>query len=203
MYEYIEGEIQRRSAVRIVIDVGGVGFDLMTPPGLPFPREGRTRVWTHFVVREDSQTLYGFPDGNTRDLFRLLLRVRGVGPAMALGVIAGMTRDELVEAVRTDDLKRLTRIKGVGKKTAEQIVLDLRDKLASFTDEHLADVTLHPPGGAQAGPAWSSEKQNLMDALAALVSVGYAEKDAQRQVDRAEQEVGASDLENLVRAALS
>ncbi|MFT5048960.1 MAG: Holliday junction DNA helicase RuvA [Chlamydiales bacterium] len=203
MYEYIEGEVKRRSAVRIVIDVNGVGYDLMTPPGLPFPREGRTRVWTHFVVREDSQTLYGFPDANTRDLFRMLLRVRGVGPAMALGVIAGMTREELVESVRTDDLKRLTRVKGVGKKTAEQIVLDLRDKVADFAEEHLADVTLHPPGAGQGKPARSSEKQNLLDALAALVSVGYAEKDAQRQVDRAADEVGAANLEDLVRAALS
>lgn len=202
MYEYVEGEVRLRTAARVVVDVGGVGYDILTPPGLPLPREGRARIWTHLAVREDAHTLYGFPDRATRDLFRQLLRVRGVGPAMALGVIAGMGRDELVEAVRTEDLSRLTRVKGVGKKTAEQILLDLRDKLGTFSEKDLDEVTL-TPAGAERAAAGSRERQHLLDAAAALVSVGYAEKDARRQVERAAKEVGATDLEELVRAALS
>lgn len=203
MYEYIGGEVRFRSAARIVIEASGVGYEIVTPPGLAFPRSGQAKVWTHLAVREDAHTLYGFPNRETRELFRLLLRVRGVGPAMALGVIAGMSREELVEAIRSDDLKRLTRIKGVGKKTAEQILLDLRDKLSAFAEERLDDVTLTPAGRTASTSTAPTQRQRISDATAALISVGYSEKDAQRQVERAAKEVGTDDLEELVRAALS
>ena len=130
MYEYLRGAPRGRTAARIVLDVGGVGYDLQIPPGLSFPSEDPLTVWTHHYVREEIAALYGFPDRDTRDLFRLLLSVRGVGPQMALGVLAGLPRQELLEAVLAEDIKPLTRVKGVGKKTAEQILLDLRDKAA-------------------------------------------------------------------------
>ena len=129
MYEYLEGRpAADRHPARLVLDVGGVGYDLAVPIGAPFGTGERVRVWTHLVVREDAHLLYGFPDRAMRNLFRLLLTVRGVGPGIALGVLSGLSRDELIAAIVADDAARLTGLKGVGKKTAEQILLDLRDK---------------------------------------------------------------------------
>ena len=131
MYEFIAGTIEARSATSVVIAAAGVGYELLAPLGAPFPAPGETaKVSVHLVVREDAQTLYGFPSRDDRDLFRILLRVRGVGPSMALGVLSGMSAAEIAGAVARDDLKAFTAIKGVGKKTAEQILLDLRDKSA-------------------------------------------------------------------------
>ena len=90
MYEFLEGEVVRRSAARVVLDVGGVGYDLLVPLGSALPAAGqKTRLWVHLVVREDAHTLYGFADRDTRELFRTLLRVRGVGPAMGLAMLGG------------------------------------------------------------------------------------------------------------------
>jgi len=195
VYEYMEGEVAGRSPTRLVLDVGGVGYDLAVPLGSDFPSAGRVRVWTHLAVREDAQLLYGFRERETRDLFRLLLSVRGVGPAMALGILSGLPREPLLEAIVGGDAASLTRVKGVGRKTAEQILLDLGDKAAALREQLGAGA----PGGARAVPA---ERANLEDAVAALLSIGYGEKEARKLVERAALAVDPSDLEALVRAAL-
>lgn len=198
MFEYIEGSIAGRTAARLVVDVAGVGYDLAVPLTATFPPSGKTRVWTHLVVREDSHTLYGFPDRETRDLFRVLLTVRGVGPVMALAILSGLPREDLVEAIATEDAKRLTKIKGVGQKTADQILLDLRDKVDALR------VSL---GGVNSpnAPLPSSRRTdpNVEDAIAALVSIGYSEKQARAGVERAALSVDTKNLEALVRAALA
>lgn len=194
MYEYLEGTVAARSAARVVIDVGGVGYDLLVPLRAALPQSGKLRVWTHLAVREDAHTLYGFPDCETRDLFRTLLKVRGVGPSMALGILSGLDRSELIEAIREEDLRRLTKVKGVGKKTAEQILLDLRDHVTLFGGTGEDPGVIPRPGGAH--------EANIQDAAAALVSVGYSEKDARKQVEKAAESVDATDLERLVRTAL-
>lgn len=198
MYEYVEGEIAARTAARLVVDVGGVGYELAVPITASFPTAGRARVWTHLVVREDNHTLYGFPDRATRDLFRILISVRGVGPVMGLALLSGLPCRELVEAIAAGDTKRLVRIKGVGQKTADQINLDLRDKVdllrASFAPDHAPRAAL--PSHAQVDP-------NVEDAVAALVSIGYSEKQARAGVERATKSVDSHDLEALVRAALA
>jgi Holliday junction DNA helicase RuvA len=197
VYEFLEGEVVRRSAARLTLCVGGVGYDLAVPVGSEFERGDVIRVWTQFVVREDAQLLFGFADRETRDLFRLLLSVRGVGPNMALAVLSGLPHDALLEAIVAADLPSLTRIKGVGKKTAEQILLDLRDKALS--------VQARAEGGAAAsvGPAGDPAQANIEDAVQALVSIGFTEKDAQKHVGRAAEQVDANDLESLVRTALA
>jgi len=192
VYEYLEGEVAGRSPTRLVLDVGGVGHDLAVPLGSDFPDSGRVRAWTHLVVREDAHLLYGFRERETRDLFRLLLSVRGIGPAMALGILSGLSRGPLLEAIVGGDAACLTRVKGVGRKTAEQILLDLGDKAAALRDQL---------GGGAARQA-GSERANLEDAVAALLSLGYGERDARKLVERAAQAVDPSDLEALVRAAL-
>ena len=193
MYDFLEGRLAETTPTRVVLDVGGVGYDVAVPLGThPATSEGRTRLWTHLVVREDAQLLYGFADPETRAIFRLLLQVRGVGPALALGVLSSLREDELLAAILEEDVAALTRIKGVGKKTAEQILLDLRDK----APRHLqADPAVLTPKA----PAASS----LEDAVVALLSIGYSEKEARKSVERAAEKVDPKDLELLVRTAIS
>lgn len=200
MYEYVRGRIAERSGTSVVVDAGGVGFELLAAPGARFAAKGEEAlVWAHLIVREDAQVLYGFPRRQERDLFRVLLRVRGVGPAMALGVLSGMSAGELVAAVRDEDLKVLTQVKGIGKKTAEQILLDLRDKTLLLIE--LAGGEGSSPS-APARNASQAISPNRADAVLALASVGYTEKEAQARVDAAAEAAGDGDLEELVRAAM-
>ena len=194
MYDFLEGRVELHAATRLVLEVGGVGYELSVPLGSSFAG-ARVRVWTHLVVREDAHTLYGFRDAATRELFRALLTVNGVGPRTALGVLSGLSRTELVAAIARGDRAALTSIKGIGKKTADQILLDLSGKAAKL---------LAAEGGAGPAPALPAPADGASeDAVAALVSIGYADKDARKQVERAATRVGAADLETLVRAALS
>lgn len=196
MYEYLEGTIAARSAARVVLDVSGVGYDISVPLGSAFPASGRARVWTHLVVREDAHTLCGFADRETRDLFRLLLSVRGVGPTMALGILSGLPREPLLDAVANGDAATLTRIRGVGKKTADQILLDMREKAALLRAE------LSNPAGTAAGAPAKSDG-TIDDAVQALVSIGYSPKEAKKSVERAAERVDNKNLELLVRTALT
>ena len=196
MYEYLVGRIAHRAATRLVLDVGGIGYDVAVPLGADFrceEKDERVRVWTHFVVRDDAHTLFGFPDRRMRELFRLLLRVRGVGPGLAQAILSSLPEEELLSAIARGNLAPLTRIKGVGKKTAEQILLDLRDKAPPPPDK---DVLVPKAAGEV-----RAEKA-LSDAVQALLSIGYNDKQARSSVERAAEKVGTVDLEALVRAAL-
>jgi Holliday junction DNA helicase RuvA len=194
VYEYLEGEVAGATPTRLILDVGGVGYELAVPLGAEFPRSGRLRAYTHLVVRDDAHLLFGFPDRGTRFLFRQLLSVRGVGPTLALGILSGIARETLLDAIANEDPKTLMRVKGVGRKTAEQIILDLKDKAASMREQLAAGTALPPtPSGAP---------DALEDATLALVSIGYSAKEARRQVERAATSVASDDLEELVRTAL-
>ena len=191
MYDYLEGVCAERAPARLVLDVGGIGFEIQVPITSRFPAKGRARAWTHLVVREDAHVLYGFEDRETRELFRLLLSVRGVGPTVALTLLSGLPRGPLVAAIAAGDAETLTRIRGIGAKTAQQILLDLKDKAA---------ILAH--AGSKLPEARKTSESNVEDAVAALVSIGYSEKDARTNVDRAAKKVDRKDLEHLVRAAL-
>jgi len=193
VYEFLEGTLDTRMPARLVLNVGGVGYDLAVPIGSNFGDDAKLRVWTHLVVREDSHSLYGFPDREMRELFRLFLSVRGIGPGIALGILSGLSREELIRAILDDDVKRLCQLKGVGKKTAEQILLDLKDRIASF-----GILGSTAPGAVPEAPADGLTE----DAIGALISIGYKEKDARKSVARAAKDVGTDDLELLVRTAL-
>ena len=193
MYEYLEGEVAQRAPARVVLDVAGVGYDLLVPIGTSIPSGGRVRVFTHLVVREDAHTLYGFGTQRERDLFRLLLKVRGVGPTMALAILSGLAPDDLLEAIVNGDAAALSRAKGVGKKTAEQILLDLADKAAAWTAAE---------GRRPALPAAATADTSVEDAVGALLALGFKEKEARKNVERAAKQVDSGDLETLVRVAL-
>jgi Holliday junction DNA helicase RuvA len=196
VYEYHDGRLAQQGPTRVVIEVGGVGYDVAVPVGARFPIEGgekRTRVWTHLVVREDAQLLFGFPDPSLRELFRLLLKVRGVGPTLALAILSGLAPEELCSAIASGDAKRLRRVKGVGEKTARQILLDLADKVQHIAGSTSADVLVPRAGAAS---------RTFEEAVQALVSIGYSEKEAHSSVERAAARVDPADLEALVRTAL-
>ncbi|MFT4539318.1 MAG: Holliday junction DNA helicase RuvA [Planctomycetota bacterium] len=198
MYEYFEGRIKSRRASSLVLDVNGVGYAFQVPPTIPFPSQDCI-VWAHLHVREDAQILYGFPDHQTRELFRLLLRVRGVGPAMALGLLASLDRQDLIGAILNGEASVLTRVKGVGKRTADQILLDLTDRIGQVVPD--GDFELRQSDVPRPDPKRERENE-IEDAVLALVSVGYSEKDGRKRVERVADSVEPGDLEQLVRAAL-
>jgi len=194
VYDYIEGRLSERRPARLVIEAGGVGFDLAVPLAVEFAeREGKVRAWTHLVVREDAHLLFGFPERALREVFRLLLEVRGVGPSVALAVLSSLPGDELLRAIASQEAAPLLRVKGVGKKTAEQILLDLREKAPRMLAEGARDTLV---------PRAPAERRSLEDAVRALVSIGYSDKEARKSVEHAAQKVPGDDLELLVRTAL-
>jgi Holliday junction DNA helicase RuvA len=197
VYDFLEGEVAQRSAARLVLDVQGVGYELAIPVGSSFPNSGRTRAWTHLVVREDAHLLFGFSEREARELFRLLLSVGGVGPVLGLTILSGIAREPLLAAIAEGDVAALTCIKGVGPKTAGQIVLDLKDKAAKL---RRASAALAAPGVLQPQPRPDALVE---DAVAALLSIGYSEKEARKSVERASAKGAKRDLETLLRAALA
>ena len=195
MYDFLEGELIEHRATHIVVAAGGVGYELAVPLGAEFPaRDGRVHVWTHLVVREDAHLLFGFPERRVREVFRLLLGVSGVGPAVALALLSNLAADELLAAIAKQDESALRRAKGVGKKTAEQILLDLREKAPRLLAEGEKGTLVPRPAAA------GSRIQE--DAVRALVSIGFSEKEARLSVERAAKTEPPDDLERLVRMAL-
>ena len=164
---------------RVLVDVGGVGYDLEVPMSTYFalPDLGQPVVLlTHLVVREDAHLLYGFLTDTERRCFRELVKVSGVGPRMALAVLSGLSPDELAQAVAQQSTARLVKVPGIGKKTAERLLLELKDKLAS----------------AVSAPA-SAASDVHGDVLQALVALGYSDKEASAAVRQLAPGVGVSD----------
>ncbi len=162
----ITGTLIEKTPPQIVVDCHGVGYEIDVPMSsfynLPAIGE-RVSLHTQFVVREDAQLLYGFLTLKEREVFRLLTRITGVGPKMALSVLSGLSVDELAQTVALQEVGRLTRVPGVGKKTAERLLLELKGKLAD---------TL--PGAVGGHPVASVQQE----ALAALMALGYSDKEA-------------------------
>jgi Holliday junction DNA helicase RuvA len=164
----------------VLIDVNGVGYEVDVPMSsfynLPALGE-RVTLLTHFVVREDAQLLYGFLTNAERAAFRLLIRISGIGPKMALALLSGLSVAELSAAVAQQQAARLVKVPGIGKKTAERLLLELKGKLAP---------DIGAPGAAIASDAQA-------DIVQALVALGYSEKDASAALKRLPPDVGVSD----------
>lgn len=194
MISFLEGTLDEAWPTRAVLNCHGIGYEVLIPvttyDRLPPPQE-KIRLLTHLVVREDDHTLYGFFTTGERDLFRLLLHhVSGVGPKTALSILASTTPATVRDAVATGDTTALAKLKGLGKKTAERIVLELRDKLPAL--DALA-------GGA---PSKSSPTQlagNSQDALLALLALGYKSAEAQKALSGLDSSRASGEL---VREAL-
>jgi Holliday junction DNA helicase RuvA len=188
----LRGALVAKHPPQLVIDVGGVGYELEAPMTTFYtmPRLGETvTLFTHLQVREDTHILYAFADDAARRLFRALLKVNGVGAKMALAILSGMDADALARCVRAGDAKALTRLPGVGRKTAERVVLEMRDRL----DEVAAIGQVHTPGT-------DSRIEPLDEAVRALIALGYKPQEASHMVDRVE--VRGQAPEEIIRLAL-
>jgi Holliday junction DNA helicase RuvA len=197
---HLSGTLLSKHATGVVLDVGGVGYEVTIPVStfydLGEPGEAvRLRVYTH--VREDALQLFGFRSEVERTLFLLLISVSGIGPKSALAMLSGMSADELVAAVRSNNLARLSSIPGVGKKTAERLVIELRDKVATLAPHATAD---EPAATAAVSPAVDDALR--ADALAALVQLGYQKAAAEKAVTQAVAEGGDLSVEVLLRRGL-
>jgi Holliday junction DNA helicase RuvA len=180
----------KSSPPQLLLDVGGVGYELDVPMSSFFnlPAAGQqVTLLTHFVVREDAQQLFGFLTAGERDTFRQLIRISGVGPRIALALLSGLSVAELVQAVATQDASRLVKVPGIGKKTAERLLLELKGKLGP---------DLGSAGGAPLGDAQA-------DILQALVALGYSEREAQAAVKPLPAGCGVSDGIKLALKALA
>lgn len=191
MIAHLAGRILRKSPQEAVIDVGGVGYRVTIPVSTFYRLAGEgeaaaLRVHTH--VREETIALFGFATAAEHDLFEKLIAVAGVGPKLAVNILSGIETEELASALRTGDLARLTRIPGVGRKTAERLVVELKDKMPAAT------------APAAAAPAEGAADRD--DVLAALVHLGYSRAEAERAVERATREGGERRFEDLLRHAL-
>ena len=194
MFAYLEGKIDSVDERSAVIDVGGVGYRVfVTSPTVQALRgaEGPVRVHTHLAVREDAWTLYGFLDPRDLDVFRVLLGVNKIGPALALKILGEIPVDELVRAVRAENEAVLTRVPGIGAKSARRLVLELRDRLPA------------PGSGAGAVQTPIGGPDAAADATAALVALGFSPREAADAVEAAFSESPDADLQGLIRGALA
>ena len=190
----IRGVLALKQPPDILVEVGGVGYEIQVPMTTLFqlPEVGvEIALVTHFVVREDAQLLYGFFDDDDRSLFRQLIKVNGVGPKLALAILSGMDSANFVACVRRDDISSLVALPGVGKKTAERLLVEMRDKLQNW---------LGSAGGAAAVPL-EPAVDIVADAEGALVALGYKPQEASRMV-AAVNDDEVTDSEELIRRAL-
>jgi holliday junction DNA helicase RuvA len=193
MIGLLRGRLLEKRPNQVILDVGGVGY-LVAVPLSTFATLGELHtevtLLIHTHVREDALALYGFLSQREKHLFELLLGASGVGPSLALKILSGMNVEELVPAIRTGDLARLTKIPGVGRKTAERMVVELKDKLEA--------VAIEAEKPAPASPAGVEA-----DVKSALINLGYDERTADAAVSEAKREAGTASFEKLLRVTLT
>jgi holliday junction DNA helicase RuvA len=190
MYEFIQGEIAELNPAFAVIQAGGVGYSVHISLNTFSALNGHqtARVFTHFIVREDAHLLYGFSTTSERELFRNLLSVNGVGASTALMMLSSLSPDEIVAAIVTDNVNALKSVKGIGIKTAQRIIIDLKDKVGKVS---VPEQILFP------------ENNTIRkEALSALVMLGFARKDADAALGKVLKENPGSSVETVIKLTL-
>lgn len=197
MIGQLKGILLEKQAPSLLIDVQGVGYEVAAPMStfyvLPEIDQPVT-LHTHLVVREDSHTLYGFASIGERSLFRSLIKVNGVGAKLALTILSGVSANDFVSCIEHEDSAALVRLPGVGKKTAERLIIEMKDRLKDLSGQSLTQVFSRTDGPAQADHA-------VGDAVNALVSLGYKAAEASRMV-RSVNDFSSFSSEELIRQAL-
>lgn len=194
MYAHLHGELARVEADYVVIDVNGVGYKVHPPLAVihqlpPVGEEVRLLIYT--AVREDAITLYGFSDAAQQSVFELLLTVSGVGPKVALNILSVMTVEQVVNAISGDNYKELNRVPGVGTKTAQRIVLELKEKISQQVWAQAARMEIPP------------EQRAVDDAIDGLVALGYNRNDARKAAEKAMETLeDKRDTSSLIKSAL-
>lgn len=193
MIGQLRGIILEKQPPLLLLDVNGVGYEIDAPMSTFYrlPDVGQEIILhTHLIVREDAHHLYGFSDKEERALFRTLLKVNGVGPRLALTILSSMDTQEFVRCIAHNDTANLVRLPGVGKKTAERLVIEMRDKLSHWQDN--ASVPLNTSSG--------SRHLIIQDAISALIALGYKPQEASRAVSKIDDGILSS--EDIIRRSL-
>lgn len=197
MIGQLRGTLLEKQPPQLLLDVNGVGYEIDAPMSTFYhlPDIGQQiLLHTHFVVREDAQLLYGFYTREERALFRTLLKVNGVGPKLALTILSGIDTNEFVRSIVENDTANLVRLPGVGKKTAERLIIEMRDKLSGFAPStSYSDIKLNQV-------EQNGRKQVIQDAVSALIALGYKPQEASRAVSKADD--GILNSEEMIRHAL-
>jgi Holliday junction DNA helicase RuvA len=201
MIAHLSGTLFSKQATSVIVDVGGVGYEVTIPLSTFYDLEDtgkpvQLRIYTH--VREDTLQLYGFKTIRERELFLKIISVSGIGPKLGITLLSGMSADELIAAIRTNDLARLTLIPGIGRKTAERLVIELREKVAALTPAQLEEAL------AMKAAATGEVRQDDVraDALSALLNLGYQRVSAEKALDNAVAEGGELTVETVLRRVL-
>lgn len=196
MYAFIHGTLNQISPIKIVVEVNGIGYLIFIPPNVytSLPATGsKVLIHTSYIVREQSQTLYGFNTAAERDCFEILQDVTGVGPKMALSLIGHLPPPKLHEAIHAQDLVRICKVPGIGKKTAQRLIIELQDKL-SFESA---------PNPSEWAVKFDAKNQTIRDAMSTLINLGYTQSNAEKVLKRTLENGGEKlELAALITAAL-
>lgn len=198
MIAFLSGRLIEKSANSVIVDVGGVGYEVAIPLSTFYEigEVGETvelRIYTN--VREDAIQLFGFKTQREKDLYLKLISVQGVGAKSGITMLSGMSADEIVSALRTENLAKLTSIPGVGRKTAERLVIELRDKVVELSAGVPAEASMAAAAGVGSEGVYD-------DALSALVNLGYQKNAAEKALQRVRQDGVEANVQKLLRAAL-
>lgn len=196
MISYIKGTLKRRAESYIVIETGGIGYQIFVSPATlaKLPQTGeQIKIFTYFSVKEDGVSLYGFASMEEQEMFHRLLMVSGVGPKGALGFLSQLTPQEMILAILSEDVKTLSKAPGVGRKTAQRVILELKDK---FKTEEAIFLEEQP----QNATASDAKKDTKFEAMDAMVALGYSRSEAAKVVNAVAAE-GMS-TEDILKAAL-
>ncbi|MDQ1640460.1 MAG: holliday junction helicase RuvA [Pyrinomonadaceae bacterium] len=202
MIAYLSGTLLFKLPNSVILDVDGVGYEVNIPVSTFYDLEDpgsnvQLRIYTH--VREDALQLYGFKTARERELFLRLISVSGIGPRLGITLLSGMSADEMIASIRTNNLARLTLIPGVGRKTAERLVMELRDKVASLSS---AELEGELGARSETGAPVLTEDSMRADVLSALLNLGYQRNAAEKAVTAAIDEGGDISVELILRRSL-
>ena len=201
MIAHLSGTLLSKQATSVIVDVSGVGYEVSIPLSTFYDLEDpgskvQLRIYTH--VKEDALQLYGFKTARERELFINFISVSGIGPKLGIALLSGMSADELIACIKTNNLARLTLIPGVGKKTAERLIVDLREKMAALSTAELDER----PGAAQQAAEFSSPDNVRSEALSGLMNLGYQRSAAEKAIDSALSEGGDISVESVLKRSL-
>jgi len=201
MIAHLNGTLLSKQATSVIVDVGGVGYEVTIPLSTFYDLEDagsavQLRIYTH--VREDTLQLFGFKTIRERELFLKIISVSGIGPKLGITLLSGMSADDLIASIRSNDLARLTLIPGVGRKTAERLVIELREKVTALTSAQLEEEL-----SAKAAVSGEQSQDSVRsDSLSALLNLGYQRSSAEKAIDNAIAEGGDVTVESVLRRVL-
>jgi holliday junction DNA helicase RuvA len=198
MIAFISGKLLEKQANSVIVDVGGVGYEVTIPLSTFYEigevgSDVQLRIYTY--VREDALQLFGFKTARERDLYLKLISVQGVGARSGITMLSGMSADEIIAAIRTDNLAKLTAIPGVGRKTAERLVIELRDKVGELAHAAAAGEPTASPSGIDGDDVFN-------DALSALLNLGYQRNAAEKAVQQVRRDGVEASVQKVLRASL-